>query len=167
MKNRFFLALAIMAAFCIPSHASDDPKTLAPNVYDQLKSGKKLDKVWISPDYVRSKGFKVEPNVDYKAENRSTQVMEMLPKALGSLARTDSQFTLKVAVVRVTTRTFTGFGYISGTLRVEGRIVDADGKVVAAFVTKESGSSGTLGNDTDNYMPACDKIASAIAKDLM
>jgi hypothetical protein len=52
-----------------------------------------------------------------------------------------------------------------GHVTVEGKIVDATGKIIAAFTT--SGSAGSWGSANDDYQAACDKIASAIAVDLL
>jgi hypothetical protein len=164
VKKNLFLFLAFCGLFVMPMKASDDPKTLPPAMYEQLKSGKKLDKVWVDPSYDKAKGFKVAP-LAYKAELRVGDVMDSLNKVLGTLATADSGFTLKVAVVKVSTKTFTGFGNIMGAVTVEGQVLDTDGKVVAAFITKEK--AGGFGGGKDDYATACDRIASDIAKDLL
>ena len=162
MKKALMFTLALVFGFTLK--ASDVPKTLPPAMYDAMKSGKKLDKVFVDPAYGKLAGFKVAP-IDYKAENRSTAVLEGMTKSLGMLAKSDSVYTLHVTVIKVTTKTFTGFGSVMGKVTVEGRIVDADGKVVVAFVTGER--AGSFATAADDYQVACDKIASAIAKDLL
>lgn len=162
MKKSLMLTLTLVLGFALK--AGDDPKTLSPAMYEAMKSGKKLDKVFVDPAYSKMAGFKVAP-VEYKAENRSTAVMEGMAKSLATLAKVDSPYTLHVAVIKVTTKTFTGFGSVMGKVTVEGRIVDGDGKVVVAFVTGER--AGAFATASDDYQVACDKIASAIAKDLL
>lgn len=163
MKKTAFLACALFGILANPLVASDDPKTLPPAAYEQMKSGKKLDKVWLDPAFDKTKGFKVGP-VLYKAENRNGEVLEYLGKALATLGNPDSPYTLKVAVVKVTTKTFTGFGSVMGYVMVEGRIVDGEDKVVGTFIAKER--AGGFASAKDDYPAACDKIASDIAKDL-
>lgn len=164
MKNNIFAAL-FLATACIPVLASDDPKTLPTPIYNQLKSGKKLDKSYLTPDYDKAKGFKIG-KVDYKAEYRSGDVMTYLPKALSTLAKDDAPFTLNIAVVHVSTQTYALVGIIMGAVTVEGQIVDSNGKVVAAFRTKEKSAPAGFGGK-DDYNVAIDKIASAIAADLL
>lgn len=156
--------LAVVLMFGLSLKAGDDPKTLPPAMYEAMKSGKKLDKVFVDPAYGKQAGFKVAP-IEYKAENRSTAVMEGMAKSLATLAKVDSSYTLHLTVIKVTTKTFTGFGSVMGKVTVEGRILDAEGKVLVAFVTGER--AGAFATASDDYQVACDKIASAIAKDLL
>lgn len=164
MRNHIFTAL-FLAATCLPALASDDPKTLPAPIYDQLKSGRKLDKSYLTPDYDKTKGFKIG-KVDYKAEYRSGDIITYLPKALSTLAKDDSPFTLNIAVVHVSTKTNALVGTIMGAVTIEGQIVDNNGKVVVAFRTKEKSASAGFGG-RDDYSVAIDKIASAIAADLL
>jgi hypothetical protein len=144
--------------------ADDAVKTLPPTIYQQMKHGKKLDKVWVGTDYDKTKGFKIG-TIEYKAENRNGTVTDYMPKALATLAKSDSPVTLQMTITKVTTKSFTGFGNAMGHVTVEGKIVDATGKIIAAFTT--SGSAGSWGSANDDYQAACDKIASAIAVDLL
>ena len=166
MKAFKNIALAFILVIIGPAilKADEDAKTLPPGTYQQMKHGKKLDKIWLRTDYDKTKGFKIG-TVDYKAENRNGTVMDYMPKALATLAKTDSPFTLQVAIIKVTTKTFTGFGNKMGKVTLEGKIVDPTGKVVAAFVA--AGSAGSWGSGSDDYQAACDQIASGMAVDLL
>jgi hypothetical protein len=159
MKRAMHLALTVLCS--LPMLAGDAIKTFPPAMYDAMKGGKKLDKVFIDPAYDRSKGFKMGA-IDYHADFRSSQVIESLPKALGAIAKGDGEYTLKIAVVKVTT--FSAGGWVKGKLGVEGQIVDKEGRVLVAFATTVSSAGGINGDD---YMLASDKIASAIYKDLL
>lgn len=163
MKKALMLTLALLFGFSLK--AGDDPKTLPPAMYEVLKSGKKLDKVFVDPAYGKLAGFKVG-DVEYRAEDLKPEVLEGMKKALAMLGKSQSPYTLKLTVVKVTNTTFVGLGNVMGKVTVEGQIVDADGKVVVAFVTRESAELGGFGGGT-NYQAACNKIASAIAKDLL
>jgi hypothetical protein len=166
MKKLKIIALALTISITGSAFlkAADAVKTLPPAIYQQMKHGKKLEKVWVGNDYDKTKGFKVNA-VEYKAEIRNGAVMDYLPKALATLAKDDSPVTLQVVVTRVTTKAFTGFGNAMGKVFVEGKISDATGKIIAAFTT--SGSAGNWGDAADDFQLACDKIASGIATDLL
>jgi hypothetical protein len=134
MKTSKSIVLALVIAVSGPAviKANDDVKTLPPETYKQMKHGKKLEKVWVGPDYDNAKGFNVG-SVEYKAETRNGTVMDYLPKALATLAKTNSPATLQVTVTKVTTKSFTGFGNAMGHVTVEGKIVGAKGKVLSCL----------------------------------
>ena len=165
--NKSLSALLIALGCILTSNqafASDDPKTLPAPCYDQMKSGKKLDKVVILPGFDKAKGFKLG-SVDYRAETMNSTVLEALKKSAAMAVRSESTYTLNLAIVKVTTKTFTGFGNVMGKVTVEGKITDANGDMVAAFKTAER--AGSAGMGADDYQVACDKIVSAITKDLL
>lgn len=163
MKKTMLLTLALM--FSLVLKASDDPKTLPPAMYETMKSGKKLDKVFVDPAYGKQAGFKLG-DVEYRAENMKPEVLDGIKKSLAMIVKSQSPFTLKLTVIKVSNTTFVGLGNVMGKVTVEGQIVDADGKVVVAFVTRESAELGGFGGGT-NYQAACNKIVTAIAKDLL
>jgi hypothetical protein len=158
------LALTISITGSVFLKAEDAVKTFPPAIYQQMKHGKQLEKVWIGANYDKAKGFKVGA-VEYRAEKRNGMVMDYMPKALAPLAKSDSPVTLQVIITKVTTKSFTGFGNAMGKVYVEGKITDATGKIIAAFTT--SGSAGNWGDAADDFQSACDKVASAIAADLL
>jgi hypothetical protein len=165
MKKWFaglLMALAV-ALPVVPARAGDEAKTLTPEVCKLMKSGKKLDSVWLGPDYDKSKGFKVA-DLEYLAEERNGQVIEYLPAQLKTIAKADSPYTLTVTVVDVGSRTATGLFYIKGKITVEGRVTDSQGKVVAAFKTREKMPENLAGTDAK---AGVDKIMTAIVKDLL
>jgi hypothetical protein len=155
------MVIAIALLFSLPMLAGDDIKTFPLAMYATMKSGKKLDKVYIDTTYDRTKGFKLG-EVEYLAENRSGQVIEYLPKALGLISKGNGEYTLKIAVVKVST--YGMGGYSSGKVTVEGQILTKDGKAVVLFLTKAPSHVGMNGDD---YSVAADAIASAIVKDLL
>lgn len=163
MKRTLMLVAVLM--FGLSLRAGDDPRTLPPAMYEAMKSGKKLDKVFVDPAYGKLAGFKVG-DIEYRAENLKPEVLEGMKKALGMLGKEQAPYTLKVTIVKVTNSTFIGLGNVMGKVTVEGQIVDSEGKVVVAFVTRETAELGGFGGGT-NYQAACNKIASAIAKDLL
>lgn len=157
MKKTILLTLALM--FGLVLKAGDDPKTLAPAMYEIMKSGKKLDKVFIDQSYDRKIGFKLG-TIEYLADNRKPHVLKEMTEMVGMLVKNQSPYTLNLSIVKVTNASFIGVGYVMGRVTVEGKIVDADGKIVAAFLTREAAMA-------DDYQVACEKIVNAIAKDLL
>lgn len=161
MKKSLVLSLALL--FALPVVAGDDVKTLPAAMYDTMKSGKKLDKVFVDPSYDKSKGFKLG-EVEFRAESLNSTVIDGMKKSMAMITKREAPYTLHVVVVKVTTKTFTGFGNLMGKVFIEGRIVDENGKLVAAFLASER--AGTVGMGADDYQVACDKIATDVAKDL-
>lgn len=162
MKNAIILTLAVL--FGATATAGETIKTLPAELYATMKEGKKLEKVFVDPSFDKSKGFKLG-DIEYRAENLNSSLMDTLKKSMGMIVRGQSPYTLHLAIVEVTTRTYTGFGYVWGKVVVEGRIVDETGKLVVAFIASERGKGAGL-SGTDDYSVATDKIAQAIAKDL-
>ena len=158
---------AVMTMICLGGQnlmATDDPKTLPPEMYETMKGGGKLDKAFVDPSYDKTKGFKLG-SVDYKAETMNSAAFDALNKSMRMLAKSDSPFTLHVAITKVTTGHKLIKTRVRGRLTIEGRIVDANGKIIVAFTTREA--AGELGADADNFQSATDKIATAISKDLL
>ena len=58
MKKFLLIALAAFGFLTGSLHASDDPKTLPPAAYEQMKNGNKLDKIWLDPAFDKSQGYK-------------------------------------------------------------------------------------------------------------
>jgi len=158
---RKHLALAMAVIFSLPMMAGDEVKSLPPAMYDSMKSGKKLDKVFVDPAYDRTKGFKLG-TVDFRAEFRSTKLIENLPKALGSIQKGSSDCTLNVTVVKAAPQKMAfPMGVHKAKLTVEGQVVDRNGKVLVAFVADEKCPT----NDFE-FAGGCDLIAAAILADL-
>jgi len=164
MRN---ILAAVMVMICLCGHslmAADDPKTLPPEMYEVMTGGQNLEKLFVDPAYDRAKGFKLGA-VDYRAETKISAALEGLNKSIAMITRSDSPFTLNLAITKVTT----GFKLLRthrrGRLTVEGKIVDTNGRIIAAFTTKEP--AGKVGADVDNFQFACDAIATAISKDLL
>ena len=157
----------VMTMICLGGHslmAAEDPKTLPPEMYQVMESGKSLGKVFVDPAYDKAKGFKLG-SVDYRADTKISAVLEGLNRSMGMLTKSESPFTLNLVITKVTTGFKLLRKHVRGRLTIEGAIVDAKGKVVAAFTTREP--AGKIGADVDNYQIACDAIATAISKDLL
>lgn len=153
--------LVLAAAVLAPLQASDEVKTLPQAVYSQMKSGKKLDKVWVGPGYDKAKGFQFG-ELNYRAETRNGSVIEYFPTAFKGVAKDQAPYKLVLAVTGFSEKTYAVITYKDGWVEVEGQLQDSEGKAVAAFKTKQ-----TYPASSNDPKKAVDGIVSAIIKDLM
>jgi hypothetical protein len=129
----------------------DIPRTLPPELYALMKPGTKLDKVWLGPDYDKSKGVKVAAQFESAADApEGVASAASLQQLLAGSASDDSPYTLFVTVVKVT-HNAKGYG-----LWIEGTVMDGGGKVLAAFTHADKDKAGELA-----------PVASAITSDLL
>lgn len=98
--NDIAVALVLIAISLTLARAGDTVETLPSAIYQQMKHEKKLDKEWISADFDKSKGFKVNAP-EYKAEYRNGTVMDYMPKALATLSENNSPNALQVTITKV------------------------------------------------------------------
>jgi len=127
-----------------------------------MKKGKDLDRVWISPAYDRAKGFSIG-EVSYQVEERNDGVDKYLPTALAEIANPDAPCSLQLRIVQLDLRS--SIKGISGAkLKVEGVLKAQDGTLLAAFSTRET-ADGT-GDLVDDCRTATRKVVQAIAKTL-
>lgn len=127
-----------------------------------MKKGKDLDRVWISPAYDKAKGFSIG-EVSYQVEERNDGVDKYLPTALAEIANPDAPCSLQLRIVQLDLRS--SIKGISGAkLKVEGVLQAKDGTLLAAFSTRET-ADGT-GDLVDDCRTATRKVVQAIAKTL-
>ena len=165
MKKLVLGSMILLAACAGPLLADDAQETLPPEVYALMKSGSKLGKVWVGPGFDGAKGITIgRMTVDPSVSSGFSNAIDYFPYALRRLATTDSPNILSIVLVEMSTVDRGSTGYYSVTVGVEGRIVDKDGKLVAAFRTREvANSQETVEN---NLKRAMDRIVWAISKDL-
>ena len=154
--NRNIIALALLAS--LPLVAGQDPKTLPSNVYGELKSGNKLDKVWRLNPSQKLDGFAITPS--YKAEKFSAEVKEYFVKSANELSTKDSKYRLELNLVHLDFQSFALVMNAPGHIVVEGTVTNADGKIVAAFSHKTSFGRGSSG--VEPAKRSIDEIVSAI-----
>lgn len=143
--------------FTCTAHAGDPVKTLTPEMYGQMKAGQKLEKVWVSPTFDKTKGFKAG-DVIWKVEERNPEVRTLLTDGLKDLAKATSPYTMNLTVVNFSTGA-------RGKVAVEGVVVDAEGKIFAAF-SMATKTSLFLARGVNPWSAPVNEIISAIAKDL-
>ena len=135
---------------------------IPPAVAAQLKKGKGLDEVWISPAYDKAKGFAIG-EVSYQVEERNDGIDKYLPTALEEIAKPDAPCSLQLRIVQLDLRR-PAQGNSSAKLKVEGVLTAKDGTLVAAFVERQL-VDGT-GDLVDDCRTATRKVVQAIAKTL-
>jgi len=135
---------------------------IPPAVAAQLKKGKGLDEIWISPAYDKAKGFSIG-EVSYQVEERNDGIDKYLPTALAEIASPDAPCSLQLRIVQLDLRR-TPQGTSSAKLKVEGVLTAKDGTLLAAFVERQL-VDGT-GDLVDDCRTATRKVVQAIAKTL-
>jgi hypothetical protein len=162
--KKMILGLALLSAGLWPALA-EEVRTLSPNLYAQMKSGKHLGKVWISPAWQGGQGFTVgrvdlSPEIDSEYAN----VVEYLPYRLRMISTPDSPNTLSVTVTEISFIDRGSAGFFSAAMGVEGQIVDKEGKVLVAFRTREYDDNRET--VTKDFQLVMDKIVWSLSKDL-
>ena len=90
MKRLVLGSLVLLAAGARPILA-EAIHTLPPAVYAQMKAGKKLGGIWISPKFDGAKGFTVGQVVAAaELEDSHKNIIDYVPYALRRLATSDS-----------------------------------------------------------------------------
>jgi len=149
--------LLLQPTFCV----AKQPITITGEVAAKMKRGNRLDLVWAAPGFDGTKGIRIGM---FSNETTSAAgfLKDYLPVALGKLVKKDSPYTLNLAVTRlIMTETQIN---ASARLELEGKVVDASGAVVAAFVDQAEGTITT--RKLDNARFAMISIVASMTKDL-
>lgn len=162
MRKQVLGSLMLLGAGLCPLQAQE-VRTLPSAAYTLMKSGSKLDRVWISPDFDVAKGFSVG-KVDTLAGGMYANTVDYFPYALQHLAFQTSPYSLSLTVVELSTVERSSAGYYAATMAVEGSVVDASGKLMMAFATREEVNN--RGNVLANCEAVMDKIVWSISRDL-
>jgi hypothetical protein len=156
------LGFALLFAAVLPVLA-DEPVTLPPAVAAQMKGGKKLGKVWLSPKFDVTKGFTVG-KVDCLVNDYYSDVVQYFPSALRSLVMEGSPNVLDLSVVELKVVTRSAAGYETATMGVEGKVSGPDGELLMAFTTREEIANRE--NARADCMGAMDKVIYSLSKEL-
>lgn len=135
---------------------------ISPAVRAEMKKGKSLGKIWIGPDYDRSRGFSLG-EVRYRTNDRNDGIDKYLPDALAAISEKDAPCMLQLHIVDLAVRV-NSKGVSNARLGVEGRLLAKDGAVLAAFTSQETVTGG--GDSTDDCRRAAKAVVQAIDKDL-
>jgi hypothetical protein len=164
MKKMVLGSLILLAAGLLPA-LGGEVQTLPPAVYSQMKSGKHLAKIWISPAWKGGQGFTVgKVEVADVIDSDYANVVDYLPYRLRSLSTPDSPNTLSVTVTEISFMDRGSAGYFSATMGVEGQIVDKDGKLLVAFRTRETNDNRET--VTKNFELVMNNIVWSLSRDL-
>jgi hypothetical protein len=162
--KKMILGLALFSAGLWPA-LGEEVRTLPPDVYAQMKSGKHLGKVWISPAWQGAQGFTVgKIQVVAEIDSPFANVIDYLPYRLRKISTADSPNTLSITVVELSSIDRSSVGHFSASMGVEGRIVGKDGNLLVAFRTREYDDSRET--VTKNFELVMDKIGWSLSRDL-
>lgn len=162
------LATALLLA--LPLLASEKVKvdklsvrTLPAETYAKLEKAKRLSLIWRDPSFDPSRGFK-PGDLEWKAENRVGEVATYLKEQLATFGTTkEGAYILELAITEAQAG---DIGYTwnkTGYFILEGRVKDAEGKIVAAFVTKEEDEFAGMAK---SLKPGVDRALSGISSEL-
>lgn len=98
MKFRSLLFLFAVSLVALPAMAGDPAFLFSKEIYDQMKPGATVDKIWVSPDYDKSKGVKFA-GVEWKADRRNASAKDYLVTSVKGECREDGRYDLTVWVV--------------------------------------------------------------------
>ena len=147
----------------VPPGLAAEVRTLPPAVYQQLKNGHKLAKVWISPRFEPAQGFRVG-KVDSAVTSPYGVIVDYLPSALGRLAMPESANVLTFTVTELTIKEKPQINYCAASVGVEGQVAAPDGTLLLAFTTRQEFSQGT--GALADCQGAVDTIVAAMAREL-
>jgi hypothetical protein len=162
MKRLVLGTLLALTAGILPLFAASE-QALPPEIYAQMKRGKKLGKVWRNPKYDAASGFVVGKVSSY-AQGYFSNVVDYIPYALKRVSIPQSTNVLNVAVVEFSVVDQGTSGMFGATIGIEGQVVDKDGHLMFAFTTRESVNNRETVEK--NCQAAIDRIVWSIAKDL-
>jgi hypothetical protein len=164
MKKLVLGSMILLAAALQPALGAE-VRTLPPQVYAQMKSGKKIGKIWLSPAWKGAEGFTVgRVVVAAEVESDYTNVIDYLPYALRRISTSGSTNILSLTVVEMGSMDRGPYGVFTATMGVEGRIDDKDGNLLVAFRTREEGSDGETIDK--NFKWDMDQIVWSLSKEL-
>lgn len=133
----------VISMFVIPLMAAEKVKvdkltlkTLPAEVYPLLQKGNNLSLFWKGPEFVPGRGFQVG-EIAWKAENRVSEVLTTLSNQIGGIASPGGSYKLEMAITDARAGVNGMMSNTAGFYVLEGQVKDRDGKVVAAFVSKE------------------------------
>lgn len=132
---------------------------IPPDVEAKMKRGKALTKVWINPDYDRTRGFSIG-EVLYQTDKRNDGIDQYLPDALRDIATKNAPCSLQLRIVGLEMRGRAAGGNSLAKLDVDGTLTAKDGTLLAAFKDHED-QHGT-GDQVDDCRTNARKMIRAI-----
>ena len=158
--NSLLLACLLQASFTICP--AETPISIPVEIAHQMKKGKKLDLVWAAPDFDGSKGFRLGA-IANETDGNVQAVQGYFPIELRRMLQADSPYTLQVTITSLQAKA-PSRERPGARLELEGRLVDTNGEVHAAFMTSASSTAGLDVNDCVRL--SLRAIVFAMSKDL-
>ena len=143
-------------------------KTLPPDVYAKLSKGKQLTYLWKAPGFQPGLGFKVG-KVEWRAETIVADAHVLLGSQASWIAPLrGNHYTLDLAVTDASADRggfWTPLWRKHGYFVLEGRVLEPDGSLAAAFITKEEDQFGGVDNGP-TFLPGVWRSLNAISSEL-
>jgi hypothetical protein len=162
MKKTALILTALLASIQPVVSFAKTPLTIPAEISSKMKKGKKLDLVWAAQDFDEKKGFKLGA-VTNESDSDAQAALDLFPLELGPMVHPDSPYTLQVTITSFWMKPFSS-DRPGAKIGVEGHVVDATGKTVAAFTASTSTTNGLTSEDC--LRTAMRTIVFAMAKDL-
>jgi hypothetical protein len=162
MRKQVLGSLMLLGAAFWPLHA-EEVRTLPPEAYALMKSGHKLDQLWINPKYDTATGFGLG-KITTLADGLYANTVDYLGLAFQHLTVPGSANVLNLTVTRLTTVDHGFSGYFSASMAVEGEVLDPKGQLMVVFSTQATVKYRQT--VLDNCKGVCDLIAWSLYKDL-
>jgi len=161
MKKMIIASLVLLGAGVRPGLAA--AVRLPPDVVAKMRSGHRISKLWVSPEFNAAQGFRTGP-VDSDVTSRFADVTGDFPAAFSRLAQPDSPNVLALTLVELTVKERPQNNYLAATVGIEGRVTDPNGNLVLAFAARQESSNGAGVPGTCRR--AVDTIVTALAGEL-
>jgi hypothetical protein len=161
MNKMIIASLVLLGAGVHPGLAA--AMRLPPEVAAKMRSGHRISKLWVSPEFKAAQGFRTG-QVDSYVTSPYADITGDFPAAFSRLTRPESPNVLSLTLVELTVRERPQNNYLAATVGIEGRVTDPDGKLVMAFAARQESSSGA--GVPNNCRRAVDTIVAALAGEL-
>ena len=161
MNKLIIASLVLLGAGVRPGLAA--AVRLPPEVVAKMRSGRRISKLWVSPEFKAAQGFRTG-QVDSGVTSRFADITSDFPAAFSRLAQPESPNVLALTLVELSVRERPQNNYLAATVGIEGRVTDPDGNLVMAFAARQESSSGT--GVPNNCRRAVDTIVAALAGEL-
>ena len=163
--NKLIAVSMVMFAAGIRPGLAVEVKTLPPAVYTQMKDGKRIDKLFVSPDFKPSEGFRTG-TVDLAVQNPYGSLVKFVPIAFARLAKPESPNVLTMSMNELTTKSRVSMArsFWNTTVGLEGQVVDPQGHLLVAFETREINRE-EVGNQACGQI-AIERIVASLAQEL-
>ena len=164
--KKMVLVSALLLTAGIRHGLAAEACTLPPAVVAQMKPGRRVTRLYLSPGFpaLAAQGIRVGQVGSTVQHPFLETMLTYLPTALNRLAKPEAANVLSLTLTELSSRENVLRDQWSTAIGVEGQVLDPDGKLLAAFITREEASD--LVGTTRNGRLAIDRIVATLAREL-